>query len=399
MSPVDSPEPPLKSPPGTVLPECTPATEENGPVRSRPSLDEEPPVDFVGDCPVPGDEKDEESDIDPATNIWNLQLSKMPPSLEENIPPEFLPDILMVEDCGNAIRYHSSHGAPISDEYSSVLDKPVKFRRVLPSPADNPKQGSPSLTQALRVAKLDLSLNYKLGRGNHSDVYLVSLRLPHPLSARTPTGEVSVACKMAHDRSYKARQLLENEAGIYASFPDAMSEGGNGYVLFTPKFKSPVPSGPVVPKFYGYYKPVYDPEYYAEEEKDLDQVLKECMKAFIEGLSPILLMEHCGSQISPWRMSNDNRNKYMSLLHRMHLADYTHKSAHVRNVVVQPGPLTLPPRSRSLKDPSFRLVDFGRTMHLSHYNKQRGAPAGRKGDCNWDCGQDDEFRELQGEVW
>ena len=32
----------------------------------------------------------------------------------------------------------------------------------------------------------------------------------------------------------------------------------------------------------------------------------------------------------------------------------------MRNVLVQPGPLTDPPERRSLDTPSFRIVDFGR---------------------------------------
>ena len=32
----------------------------------------------------------------------------------------------------------------------------------------------------------------------------------------------------------------------------------------------------------------------------------------------------------------------------------------MRNVMIQPGPLTLPPELRSFRSPSFRLIDFGR---------------------------------------
>ncbi|KAF8333631.1 uncharacterized protein EI90DRAFT_2916492 [Cantharellus anzutake] len=326
----------------------------------------------------------------------------MPPSLEEEIPPEFFPDILIVKDAaGGIIRYHSSDHAPVADEYSSILDKPVKFRRVLPSPTDDPKKRSSSLAQTLRVAELRLSLSYKLGSGSHSDVYLVPLRLPRPLSARTPTGEVSVACKMAHDRSCEARELLENEASVYASLPSHMFEEWNGYNLLTPEFRDPVPVGPVAPKFFGYYKATYDPEYYAEEEKDLDEESRESTKAFIEGLSPILLMEHCGEQIDPDEMPEDDRDECMSLLYRMHLENYKHGSAHVRNIVVQPGPLTLPPWRRSLKHPSFRMVDFGRTMYFSDYIEECRRSRPRDENCYFAPREERKTlkRELLYEEW
>lgn len=43
-----------------------------------------------------------------------------------------------------------------------------------------------------------------------------------------------------------------------------------------------------------------------------------------------------------------------------------------RNVVVQPGPLTRPPKYRSLDSPSFRIIDFGRAQEYNdHKNPQR----------------------------
>ncbi|KAF8333622.1 uncharacterized protein EI90DRAFT_2994581 [Cantharellus anzutake] len=403
--PVDAPDPLLKGLPESDSPENTLAIEKNGTIQSDVEFDGVYLADPANNVQAVTDEMSKGNNADSAVTSEGsgspLQTKplNMPPSLEEEIPLEFFPDILIVKDAaGGIIRYHSSHRAPVADEYSSILDKPVKFSRVLPSPADDPKQRSSSLAQTLRTAELRLSLSYKLGKGNHSDVYLVPLRLPRPLSARTPTGEVSVACKMAHDRSRRARELLENEARVYASFPSYMFEEWNGYNLLSPKFKNPVPVGPVVPKFYGYYKPIYDAEYYAEDEKDLDEESKKSMKAFIEGLSPILLMEHCGEQIDSREMSEDDRDQCLSLLYQIHLANYTHHSAHIRNIVTQPGPLTLPPRSRSLKDPSFRMVDFGRTVHLSWHIEQRSAPVDETVSRNWFLGHDNEIRELQKEI-
>jgi len=35
-----------------------------------------------------------------------------------------------------------------------------------------------------------------------------------------------------------------------------------------------------------------------------------------------------------------------------------------RNVLVQPGPLTVPPANRSPDEPSYRIIDFGRGLSL-----------------------------------
>jgi hypothetical protein len=37
-----------------------------------------------------------------------------------------------------------------------------------------------------------------------------------------------------------------------------------------------------------------------------------------------------------------------------------------RNVLVQPGPLTVPRPNRSLDEPSYRIIDFGRGINLSN---------------------------------
>ena len=45
---------------------------------------------------------------------------------------------------------------------------------------------------------------------------------------------------------------------------------------------------------------------------------------------------------------------------RLHYEGFTQGSFYVRNIMVQPGPLTAPPEQRSKKTPSFRVIDFGR---------------------------------------
>lgn len=45
---------------------------------------------------------------------------------------------------------------------------------------------------------------------------------------------------------------------------------------------------------------------------------------------------------------------------RLHYDGFTQGSFYVRNIMVQPGPLTAPPELRSMETPSFRIIDFGR---------------------------------------
>ena len=141
------------------------------------------------------------------------------------------------------------------------------------------------------MAYMRLSAGSMLGEGHHSSIYLSALTLPRPLSARTLTGEVSVACKMS-DPDPEAWEHLENEAKIYASFPKHLQEDWCGLNMMPP-IKTPVPACAVVPKFYGYYKPAFDEEAFRSESEEV----RAEMKAFIERLSPILLMEHCGIPI------------------------------------------------------------------------------------------------------
>jgi len=47
----------------------------------------------------------------------------------------------------------------------------------------------------------------------------------------------------------------------------------------------------------------------------------------------------------------------------LHNAGYLQGSIYPRNMLIQPGPLTLPPSERSLASPSFRIIDFGRAEY------------------------------------
>ncbi|KAF9785305.1 hypothetical protein BJ322DRAFT_989382, partial [Thelephora terrestris] len=187
------------------------------------------------------------------------------------------------------------------------------------------------------TAELSLDPEEVVGVGNHSNVYRATLTLPKGLSGRTPDGKITVVAKTAFPHS-NHRALLHNEAKIFGSFPRHFSEEWCGYNMVSP-LSWPVPVGPIVPKFYGYYLPT-------GENRDK--------------LSPILLMEECGNPVDPDILTPDQRTECHSLFLRFHSQGYLHQSTYIRNVVIQPGPLTRHPQERSMSTPSFRLIDFGR---------------------------------------
>ncbi|KAG5647168.1 hypothetical protein DXG03_001123 [Asterophora parasitica] len=80
-------------------------------------------------------------------------------------------------------------------------------------------------------------------------------------------------------------------------------------------------------------------------------------------LSPILLLEKCGTEVNPNELTLDQRNEVTSFMYRFHFEGWAHCSVYLRNILVQPGPLNVSPPQRSMKLPSFRIIDFGRSYH------------------------------------
>ncbi|KAJ6602796.1 hypothetical protein DFH09DRAFT_900011, partial [Mycena vulgaris] len=223
-----------------------------------------------------------------------------------------------------------------------------------------------------RVAHLNLSSAPRLGVGNHSAVHRAALRLPRPLGARSPTGEVTVAAKTGFSNS-EARQLLLNEGRIYGAFPKQLMEDWCGLNLVAP-ITHPVPVHAVVPKFYGYYVPVredgsgddtadHDKE---DEAAGLLHFMRSTSYKDWQRMSPILLLEECGSPIMPAKFTDDARSECYSLALRLHYAEFTQGSFYIRNILMQPGPLTVAPSARSARTPSFRIIDFGRGEHWQY---------------------------------
>lgn len=178
------------------------------------------------------------------------------------------------------------------------------------------------------------------------------IRVP-PSQRASVTAKLTLPDERHPDGRMKERhsEHLRNEAASYMKFPDHFFEHWNGYNVIHP-LSDPTPVGAVVPQFYGYYTP--------------DESNKPVGKGTF--MSPILLLEHCGTQVDPGSLSIDHKQECFALLRRLHIAGYVHNSYFQRNVVMQKGPLTVSPFNRSEEHLRFRLIDFGRIERLEEKN-------------------------------
>ncbi len=222
------------------------------------------------------------------------------PKLEEFIPSEYLPDVLLVHDPQNVT--HSRKEDDTKDK-----DEPIQYKRFYPfrQNADNTEEsGTP---RKENIAHLHLSKSNRLGSGHHSYVYRAPLTLPPPLSARSPTGQVTVAAKLAYNHC-TAHGLLHNEARVYDSLPKHTQEERCGYEV-VPQCRFPVPVGAIAPKFFGYYLPVDESGKIVERKHTGCEEEDACI---VPWPSPILLMEECGTPVEPSELTADQ--KYVSYL-------------------------------------------------------------------------------------
>ncbi|KAI0329811.1 hypothetical protein GY45DRAFT_841765 [Cubamyces sp. BRFM 1775] len=267
------------------------------------------------------------------------------PKLEEFIPDEYFPDELLVHDPDNTTLQ------------SETPTKPIRYLRCHPVIRR-------AINAKTRVAHLYLSKENRFGAGNHSYVYRAPLTLPAPLSAHSPTGQVTVAAKLAYSKC-TARNLLRNEGEVYNSFPKWIQEEYCGYNI-VPQCRFPVPATAIVPKFFGYYLPI-------DEDGDMAEVhhpnCDERNPCTVNVPSPILLMEECGTPVEPSEFTIDQRTECFSLILRLHYMELIQGSFYVRNIMIQPGPLTAPPEKRTLDTPSFRIIDFGRGASWDTWRK------------------------------
>ncbi|KDQ10306.1 hypothetical protein BOTBODRAFT_36409, partial [Botryobasidium botryosum FD-172 SS1] len=265
------------------------------------------------------------------------------PKLEERIPLDELPHVLMVHGLEDIIE--GSYPQPVVRYLLSrpALDLAKHSRKALSNP--------PEPIDETRVAHLYLSRDHPLGTGHSAAVWRAELELPG--QGELGAGQrFTVAAKIA-DGSFVADQHLRNEARMYSLFPEHLSQEWAGFVVIPPVYY-PVPVGPVVPHFYGLYQPEQRLAYPSPDA---------------EGDEPRLLMliEECGKPIEKTNLSSSAKKVSWSLLRRLHIAGFLQGSFYERNVVVQPGPLCLPPDQRTMDNPSYRIIDFGRGRTTRDY--------------------------------
>lgn len=144
------------------------------------------------------------------------------------------------------------------------------------------------------AGELDLRKGQFLGNGGHSYVYLAPLTLS---SSAEPIRQVEVAVKLTNSFTFTGKDLLTNEAEIYAKFPCELQES-------TPS------SPPVVPKFFGYYEPSCEfvDSYKCEDGDEEDAgTMRTHIRKVLNNISPILLLEPCGKDVDVEKLSKSAR--------------------------------------------------------------------------------------------
>jgi hypothetical protein len=149
----------------------------------------------------------------------SVPSNQRPPKLEEFIPKEYLPDVLLVHDPSSLA--DGRHPRCFSGvDLQSEAGEPIRYTRTRPAPMTDGHSSN--------VAHLYLSPRNLCGAGNHSYVYYAPLMLPAPLTARTPTRQVTVLAKISLPGS-EHRDLLNQEGVIYDAFPQWMMQDYCGY--------------------------------------------------------------------------------------------------------------------------------------------------------------------------
>ena len=132
-----------------------------------------------------------------------------------------------------------------------------------------------------------------LERGPYCEHIATSQKGIHPLTAK-----VKVAAKLSIQHDHH----LGKEAEVYQAFPRHFFEHWSGFNVIKP-LKDPTPVGPLVPQFYGYYVPDID---CGSEQSDSDDS-RSGSPEIRQYLSPILLIEDCGKQLKPGKLTLDDK--------------------------------------------------------------------------------------------
>ncbi|KAH9903249.1 hypothetical protein C8Q73DRAFT_635066 [Cubamyces lactineus] len=161
---------------------------------------------------------------------------------------------------------------------------------------------------------------------------------------------VAVVAKMAKG-DCRSHYLLRQEGKAYAELP--------------PHLFGPSEARRLVPNFYGFYVPVDSKGRrldYRARHTTCDGYLQA--RCTVDWPTPILLMEDCGTPVELQSMQKAERQQCWNLVDSLHASGVAHGSPHSRNILVQPGPLSMPREQRTLGTPSFRIASLGRAEAL-----------------------------------
>lgn len=217
--------------------------------------------------------------------------------MKDNIDRSHRSTNYRVPECREAHMFITPYRKIGKGNYSLVYQVEMEVpRELVVQPRQCHKCSSIALDQCKEFQEAeaagDTVLMYAIGHK------LVKYQLPpyceHMNKGPVPrTARVSVAAKLALD-GYSGinERHLRLEASNYQKFPRHMFEHYSGYNVIAP-IHEPTPVGAVAPQFYGFYE---------AEEKGKNRYL-----------SPIMLIEHSGTQVDAYVLDFDDRYGFLIL--------------------------------------------------------------------------------------
>lgn len=277
-----------------------------------------------------------------AQNCYWPRLTKDPdfvPILDRSLDgPDMALDVLIVHDQYNATHlypnpergpdyYGPDSGILTRDISQEPKDFTIRYNRV-----DSPKYGIPWVPLPPKknplVGHLHFSSPKFLGRGHSAVTWDVQLDLPYVVSRKlfhrcyqeyatkagtrfrrsSPSHEADpsatrkdeiplrfrVVAKIAGVHTYM-HKFVNNEGSSYVSMPSYLSEHWSGYHI-VPPIRLPQPATAVIPKTFGHFVPDVT---YGELSNGRKITMDDSPR-----LSPMILMENCGTEIEAFRTVN-----------------------------------------------------------------------------------------------
>ena len=139
-------------------------------------------------------EQSDGDEYDPET----ILATDLPPKLEEFLPKEFYPDILLVYDTDNCAfgdipKRSKTYWSPPPKQHRTNTSEPHGYKRVFPAPE------SDCSSDKARIASLHLCTANLHALGHHSSIYRAPFTPPEPLTtnSRSRNGQVTVIAKIA----------------------------------------------------------------------------------------------------------------------------------------------------------------------------------------------------------